>query len=204
MAVILVGGGRELTRTAGCPGLPPAGPRCLPAVAVSSTGSAHHLEWWSAASSTAAVFSGASPLGPAHKHTSGAWLAVTLELSRILYRQYIKVVCVCVRVQLHVLPVYIFVVCWPLGSAMPPQWLSCLGGRAPVAVGQQGEAWPGWSAELRRGGVVAIQIGKGGNREEKSQVVKISGLCTYRRSSALKCIWSMQTFLYHFTTLLQG
>lgn len=32
---------------------------------------------------------------------------------------------------------------------MPPQWLSCLEGQAPVAAGQQVEEWPGWSAELR-------------------------------------------------------
>lgn len=44
---------------------------------------------------------------------------------------------------------------------MPPQWLSCWEGRAPVAVGQQGEVWPGWSAELRPCGVVAIQMGEG-------------------------------------------
>lgn len=48
------------------------------------------------------------------------------------------------------LPVCIFVVCWPLWSAMPPQWLSCLEGQAPVAAGRQVEAWPGWSAELRK------------------------------------------------------
>lgn len=93
VAVILVGGGTELTRTAGCPGLPPVGPRCLPAVAVSSTGLARHPEWWSAASSTAAMFSGASLPGPARRQENGIWLAITLQHS-CTYTQHIQVMCV--------------------------------------------------------------------------------------------------------------
>lgn len=77
MAVILVGGGRQLTMTAGCLGLPPAGPRCLPAVAVSSTGSAHRPEWWFAAFSTAAEFSGVSLPGP------GIIQNITAEWSKV-------------------------------------------------------------------------------------------------------------------------
>lgn len=50
------------------------------------------------------------------------------------------------------LPVCIFVVCWLLASAMPPRWLSCLGEWARGAVGQLGEAWPNWTAELCGGG----------------------------------------------------
>lgn len=50
------------------------------------------------------------------------------------------------------LPVGIFVVCWLLVSTMPPRWLSCLEGWAHGAVGQLGEVWPNWTAELCGGG----------------------------------------------------
>lgn len=86
VTVILVGGRakkKQLTRTEGCPGLPPAVPHCLPVVAVSSTGSARHPEWWSAASSTAAVFSGASLPGPAHKQARHMYFTRTKFWSNV-------------------------------------------------------------------------------------------------------------------------
>lgn len=138
MAVILVGGGRRLTMTAGCPGLPLAGPRCLPAVAVSSTGSAHHREWWFAVFSRAAEFSGVSLPGP----------SVIIQHITVEYGGYLLVLWGSLR-----LPVGIFVVCWLLVSTTPPRWLSCLEGLAPGAVGQLGEVWPNWTAELCGGGV---------------------------------------------------
>lgn len=111
--------------------------------------------------------SGASLLGPAHEQG----LTVTL------YRQCFEVA----WLQLSVSPVCIFVVCWPLWSATHPLWLSCLEGRAPVVVYQQGEVWPGWSAELRRAGGRCHPSREGvsvsyGNRGEKSVKVKVPSL----------------------------
>lgn len=69
------------------------------------------------------------------------------------------------------LPVCIFVVCWLLVLAMPPRWISCSGGWAPVAVGQLGEVWPNWTAGLHGGGVPSKWLRGGGfitERREKS------------------------------------